>query len=577
VGPASCPAGFVRDASGFGCRDLLVSTACTGATREAIGSESCVPVGDCSAPFPPAGADLFVDPTFADNELDTRHFRDLVDALSWVSPGDLVAIAGGEHSASFSTDMTMTLVGRCPAEVALTTFAPRTSGVIVDGGGEVEVRGVTLRGHAYAGAVYDGGRLTLRQVVIEGNSIYGVTATDPGSVLHVVDSVIRDTVPDGDDWAPGALAHAGGHLILEETAVVGNRNAGVFVEGPGSAELIRSVVRGTLAGATGNDGLGIAVQDGGALVLTESVVAESHDTGVMVFDSGSRAELVRSVVRDTAPRPSGDHGRGVSLQDGGELVMSDSTLLANTQIGLWVAGSDSDGVASRAQVERSAVVGTRPDGQGDGSGRGVNLVRGTSARLVDCAVVGSREVGILASDPGTSLVISGGLVSGTLPNAGLDFGQGIACTDDAGLLLADAAVIDNYDVGIQVSLGCIGTVSRAIVRQTRAQQAEARTGMALLAGPRSRFDIATTLAEATEGIGLAFMGGSGVVRTTRIAQNRVGAHLQDGSTLRELDLPPPEIDALDVVVLSDTVFADNEVLFGSGVLPLPNPLSSYGD
>jgi len=55
IGWSDCEGGFEKDPSGWGCKELLAE-GCTGATRAALGQKSCVPVGDCNAPFPPANA-----------------------------------------------------------------------------------------------------------------------------------------------------------------------------------------------------------------------------------------------------------------------------------------------------------------------------------------------------------------------------------------------------------------------------------------------------------------------------------------------------------------------------------------
>src|SRR5829696_7529071 len=44
VGWTSCDAPFAKEPSGWGCRAVTPS-ACTGATREAIGRATCVPIG----------------------------------------------------------------------------------------------------------------------------------------------------------------------------------------------------------------------------------------------------------------------------------------------------------------------------------------------------------------------------------------------------------------------------------------------------------------------------------------------------------------------------------------------------
>jgi len=574
TGP-TCTAGlFTPDPSGWGCREVLPSATCTGATKEKLGFAACEPVGDCTATFPPARATLFVDPS---GMVDSTHFRSLYDALMAASPGAVIAVETGTYAVAFSTDFPLEIVGRCPAQVAFTTYAPDTTGILVSDGAELTVSGVTLTGHWYAAAVYTGAKLTLRDVVVEGNYTYGVTVSDAGSQLIVEDSVIRDTINDvGDDWAPGAIARAGGELIVRNSAVVGNRNAGLFIEGPGLGVVERSVVRGTLPASTGLEGVGIGVQDGGLLEISESAIVDNRDTGIMVFGEPSMAFVTSTVIRDTQPSIDLDHGRGVSVQDGGYARLMSSTLVHNHQIGLWIAGVDENsGAPSVADVVATAIVETRAANAAN-TGRGVTLRGGAQATFIGVAVVGNNELGILVRNPGTRLAISDSVVVGTTPDSRGDFGQGISCTEDASIAIADTAVLDNYDVGIQVSLGCNGTVSRSVVRGTSEQQADERTGMGILGGPGSRLDVAATEVRATEGVALAYIRGGGVVETSVVIENRVGVHA-DGCELSERGERPGFIGELDLVVVTDTKFIGNDTQIGSGVLPLPTPLSSVGD
>lgn len=72
------------------------AVACTGATRERLGDAACVPVGDCNAPFPPAGA-LLVDDDFTAAQIDATHFRSVGAALAAAPAGGVVAVDAGRY------------------------------------------------------------------------------------------------------------------------------------------------------------------------------------------------------------------------------------------------------------------------------------------------------------------------------------------------------------------------------------------------------------------------------------------------------------------------------------------------
>jgi hypothetical protein len=271
VGWTTCPSGFVPDPSGWGCIDVLPRAPCTGATREAIGETACHPIGDCVAPFPPPGATIFVDPTFA--VLDATHFATITSAVAAAPAGAVVAVAAGRYKESVLVPRAMKIAGRCAAQV------------IVDGGGTTTSPGI--------------------RVTVPGVEVSGLTLS--GQMF-------------------GASAGLGSNLVLRDCVLEGNVAMGMFVSMGAVVAVSNCAIRGTLVDATGAFGRGINAQSGAALTLTDSTVSGNRNSGVYLSGSGTKATLKGVVIRDTTPNDASDTGRGLVVQLGASLDLSSSVL-----------------------------------------------------------------------------------------------------------------------------------------------------------------------------------------------------------------------------------------------------------
>src|SRR5205085_374296 len=120
-----------RDASGWGCVDYK-SVGCDGATRESAASADCVPVGNCDAPFPPAGA-IVVDDSFTDAQVDATHFKTISAAIDAATAGATVAIESGTYAEEIKIGKSLKLVGRCAEKVVITpgAFGATDPGILV--------------------------------------------------------------------------------------------------------------------------------------------------------------------------------------------------------------------------------------------------------------------------------------------------------------------------------------------------------------------------------------------------------------------------------------------------------------
>ncbi|MDP3156535.1 MAG: hypothetical protein Q8N23_27940 [Archangium sp.] len=307
IGWSNCPDGFADD--GWSCEPTLPGAACTGATRASIGAGSCVPVGDCAAAFPPAGATYFVDERLDGG--DATHFTTITAALAAAPAGSTIAVAPGTYREALMPSKAVKLVGQCPAQVRLigspALFANGVSGV--------ELEGVTVRDSLLAVRVERGGEVTLRHVVLEANLRSAVQAVDPGTRVTLEEVVVRDTLPDPSTqtFGQGIAASFGAKLTLLDVELSGNRETSLFLDRDATeATVTRTVVSNTLPRqSTGRLGWGVAVQRGAVLTADRLVVEGSRATGLVVGGAPSRAQLTDTLIRRTAlgvdnlGRPSG--------------------------------------------------------------------------------------------------------------------------------------------------------------------------------------------------------------------------------------------------------------------------------
>ncbi|MFZ5443185.1 MAG: right-handed parallel beta-helix repeat-containing protein [Myxococcota bacterium] len=536
VGWSTCPAGFTHD--GWSCEPTLPATACTGATRAALGASSCVPVGDCAATFPPTAATLFVDATLDGG--DATHFATITAALAAAPAGATIAIAPGTYREALTPTRAVKLVGRCPAQVQLIG----SPAVFANGVAGVEVEGVTIRESLLAARVELGGQLTLRHAVLEANQRSAVQVLDPGSRATLEDVVVRDTQPDPSTqtFGQGVAASFGAQLTLTDVELSGNRETSLFLDrAQTTATVTRTVISNTLPRAsTGRLGWGVGVQRGAALTAERVVVQDSRTSGLVVSVAPSTATLTDSLVRRTAAgldntgQPSavavavlqgatltwtrgaadGSPGTLIHAQDpGSTLHLTGVTARNVTQTaGLPPSGIDADDSA-RASLDHVAVVRTAgsalfASSSGELSADHVGLfdvavgLRAQQARLTGTAVEVRRhgDVGALALQQGTLSLSRCTVAEGTT-----DLALGGA-SSELGLLTLERCVVSRAtSAGVYAKTsGAVALVTDSVIEGTQLTLAgEYGQGVVVEAGATANLDRVTVAGNHTAGLQLA--------------------------------------------------------------------------
>jgi hypothetical protein len=189
-----------------------------------------------------------------------------------------------------------------------------------------------------------------------------------------------------------------------------------------------------------------------------------------------------------------------------------------------------DGVHASVEAERLTVRGTRE--HGIDFGRGIELRRGASLSAAELRLEDNRDVGLLASEPYTTVVLTGGEVRGTRAVLDEGSGWGIGIQEGASLVAADLVIVDNEEVGLYAaSEGTRVDLERVVVRGTVVDSLGNGKGISMQDG--AHLSARELLVEGNEGGGL-FVGGAGALAElddTRIVGTRPGGELDQGQGL----------------------------------------------
>lgn len=623
VGVRACPAGFATDESGWGCREVVSPTPCTGATREQLGLAACAAVSDCAAAFPPAGATLFVSAQFDAGQLDSTHFSTLAAAVAAADAGAVIAVDEGTYAGIVAPKVPLTLLGRCAQKVVLTAGASPSNGLqLVNLTGSV-ARNLTVRGFEGGIAVF-GGSAELSGLVIEDNTISGLTVSNAGTQVTLRDSVIRGTrARPADRQAVGAYVQKQGTLLLEDVALSDNEFAAAVATSPDAGlTLRRSVARDSFplaqGPAVGTFGVGAYVANGANLTVEDSALFHNTTQGVVAGLGGSRpgaATLRGSTVRDTRANPAVENrARGVEASKGATLVVEGCTVSGNREYELFVtegsrarlsntttvgaaAASASAGpglvVSADSEVEATSLAFVRPHvmgvaveenarlrltdslvtdvvltpyagSTGGASGVGIGEKTGGSLVLVRAVVRRAVGVGVLVSNATAALEQT--LVQDTLPQADLE-GRAVSVQDQATFTATRSAFLGSHETGLAAfDPGTKATLTGCSVEGTHFD-AFGRFGYGVIALTGASVEMSGCTVTGSQAIGVASGVGSMAIRGSFISQNPVGLHAQEGVTVVTADAVSLAPNVL--AVSTDTRFVGNATRIGSGEVPLP--------
>lgn len=412
-----CPTGWTpADLEGASLCTPPPRMACTGATSQSVGGAACAPIDpDCGdarfrADRPTDRPIVFVDGRAAagGDGTEAAPFSSLDDALRAGARG--ILLAEGDYTLSAALPSDLDVRGVCADRVRLVAASSRPA-ILVGPGQRARLEGMTITGPGIGPAAR--GTLVLEHVLLEALDGWGVGLN--GGTLEARHVTIRGSYagPSGGDGV-GISAIDGSMAQLEDVVIEDVRGVGIDAEGS-SVTASDLVVHGVASNAAGLVGGGISVLDGGSLTLTHALIAHVHDFGV-VAQRGGTVELDAVVIQDVADAPADTSCKGIEIRDG-TADLTRVLVWRASSAGLFVSGPTSSATASDLVVLEGVA--------SQGFASGVVLEMGTltleRALVADAAFVGivaragtlrAQDVSVrrvaLARNFGSALVSSDG-------------------------------------------------------------------------------------------------------------------------------------------------------------------------
>ncbi len=411
---------------------LSIDSALRCADGEIASGTECVPEACGSEPWGALETEpntVYVDASAAsggDGNVKTPFAR-ISDGIGSIGgDGGVVAVAAGTYFETIRLDSDhngIRVAGRCSELVTVdaSTGESDGGGVSVDGGLMTtwKLSGMTVTRAGTAGIYQDGGGLYLQDIMVVDNPDYGILSF--GGSLHMSDSVVQNN-------------HDIGLALL------------------GSATVERSIIADTQLNGAGENGVGIAVVQGAHLVATDVVVERNHKYGIVV--SAASALLDGCQILDVAPVADGGEGRGIEVQEGGDLIAYDTTVQNSSEVAISVS-------ASTVHIERSSILDTRP---GHTVSEGINVREGSDLTAIDSTIQGFSTIGLLISE--SSVTLQGCEVLDTSPDASGEYGRGVEIQDGGDLTATDTLIARNHDAGVFL-LESSAVLERCRVSETR--------------------------------------------------------------------------------------------------------------
>lgn len=518
---SACPQGTFAVPS-FGCVEIDGPDGCGAGTW-----------GDIDPPGSDPPPTVYVDPGAAPGGDGSKGspVATIAQAVTKASPGDRIALAAGVYDEPLVVEKPLTVEGRCPSMVRIQgTSAALGSGAIV----AVGASGVTLRGFQAGGdgigiladgaadlvihrvhvdgarssgilvrgiassadisetlvrgtlpepstglggrgiAIEGGATATIRSSAVVGNRDIGLYTAGSGAMIDVEDVLVEGTIPaPGAQVALGISVELGAQGEVRGSALVENHGIGMLVGEDGEAAARGLLIEGTLPGDTGYSGIGFAAGRGAQATLETSALLGNRSAGVLVGDTGSSLVTRGNLVAGTAPSPAEGNGLGIYAGAGASLSSSHDALVANAQMGLRAAGA-------QAAV---AVTGTLLEAQG---GTGLYFDGGAGPiEIVSCAVVASRAYGLFAEGPDTAVTLSRSLIADTamLSEQKLFHGRGIELDAGVEAHLDGNAIVGHREAGVAMfGKGTSVVLEGNLVARTLGREVDGLYGLGMILG-----------------------------------------------------------------------------------------------
>lgn len=597
---------------------------CTGATREAIGSATCVPIGDCTAAFPPSNATIFVDASYTAGQIDGTHFAALDAALASAPANAVIAVESGAYTGTIIPTNSVSVVGRCAEKVVFTATDPTTSAIelgptpntwsfsgmtLANYHGPVSVLGgtatfdsIVVDGSHYAGIVVGNAatKVTITNSVVRGTRIgatdnadfglyigYGaqVAVTNsafvdndyinvglsgnatPNAKITLTNSVVRSGHPAGagNGFGWGVYGSEKVSVDIEQSALIDNQGFGINLYATAAINAGKGVVNGSLIKGTTYDPVnkvGIGIEAGGSSLDLENSTVTDNDISD-VYGSGTTVKMVNDTLGGTSSTDPNVLGPTGLISYNAPVTVTSSAII-NTKTAADFQGT------STIEIDNSLVSGTQTASSGyyvNGSYVGVGLFVEEKATLTSTGltILGTHTAGLICAGNST---VTNLLVQGTRAGGDGMGGRGVSIQNASTMSVEASAFIDNQETGVAVENSALTLTDSVIDKTSLDPSGQFGIGV-LLDSPSAVATISTTVMRGGAGAALAVSAGGATVSKSAIVNNAVGVYTQGGSQLIE---GGANGDPKTVAISSDTIFSGNTTRVASGTIPLPPAL-----
>lgn len=243
-----------------------------------------------------------------------------------------------------------------------------------------------------------GSTLRVEGCTASGNAEHELIVTE-GATATIVDTTTIGALDVGAPSGTGLLVGYDAGVVATSLAIVRPRAVGVEVEENGVLRLEGSLVAEPVLAAvpgstTGVQAIAVSQKTKGALALVGSVLRRG--LGVSLLLSTATATVERSLILDSSTR-YGLGGRGISVQDGSTLTMTESAIVGAHETGVVTFDP-----GSRATILRSSIEDTAQDEFGN-FGIAALATTGSTLELDACTVTRSASIGVAASEAAVAL------------------------------------------------------------------------------------------------------------------------------------------------------------------------------
>lgn len=204
---------------------------------------------------------------------------------------------------------------------------------------DVSMHNITAQNKEQGGLVLDGNiHAVIKRIEVSDSLGYGIFSKN--ACIEGEDISISG-VSSGSrgENGFGVALFDGSSSVLSRLKIEKGTVAGLFIDGLCKSEVDNFVINDTASDASGEFGIGAAVQEGAELIMDTGIIDSNRESGVMVYNASVTA--VNVAVKDTGPRkchvektcvfaPGTPFGHGISLYHGSAMSFSGITISGNS-------------------------------------------------------------------------------------------------------------------------------------------------------------------------------------------------------------------------------------------------------